>query len=245
MSALAVDPGPRRLRPLDRTLTMSRVLLANWAIALGFPLGIMGSSFVVNVLVFSGLRDAIETPTTGGLASLYLVQLAVCWQGLHQSFSFAVGLNASRRAYYSGALLVALGQSLFFALFLYGCLLIERATGGWGTHLRFFGVLPSVMNSSPVSILVYAGPLVLLSFLGLFCGTVSKRWGGTGIFVLTVLAIVVAGGLVILAAYLDAWSAVGDWFTSQSWLSITIGWSLIGAVLAAAAGWLVLRRAAP
>ncbi|HEY7226089.1 MAG TPA: hypothetical protein VH561_21130 [Micromonosporaceae bacterium] len=244
MTTIAIDRAPRTGLPLSRVVTVARVLLANWPAALGFPLGIMGTSFAINVLIFGAVGDAIGNAPTGGLGSLYVVQLIVCWQGLYQHFSFAVGLNATRRSYYLAAVLVALAQSLLFGLFLYACRFIEHATGGWGVNLRFFDPLPLTHSASPVTILVYTVPLVLVSTAGIFFGSVNRRWGPMGIFVLSVLTIVILGGLAALVTYLNDWPEVGSWF-ARSWLSLTIGWSLIPTVLAAVGGWLVLRRAVP
>jgi hypothetical protein len=241
----AIVMQPPAPTPPRRILPVARVLLSNPAMAIGWPLAIMGASFFFNLLILGGLRSAIEQPTTGGLASLYIVQLVVGWQGLYQTFSFAVGLNASRRSFFAAAVVVAFCQSAVFGLFLYVCGIVERATGGFGFGLRFFDPLPLTHSASPVTVLVYAAPLLLMSALGLFLGAVTRRWGGNGIFVLTVIVMVVAGSAVALVSYLDGWPAVGAWLAARSWLSITIGWSLIPTALAVAGGWLVLRRAVP
>lgn len=229
----------RRVGVAARMLFSSARLLAGW------PLAIMGSSFLINVLIFSVIRDAVDEPTTGGLASIYLVQLVVCWQLLHQFFSFAVGLNLSRRAYYGGVVLISLAQSLFFGVILCGFLALERATGGWGVDLSFFGPLPLMQGPWWQVLAVYTVPMIGLSCVGLFFGAVTKRWGGNGIFVMTVAGILVVGGLVAIISYLDGWVAVGTWLGERSWLAITVGWSLIPTALAAIGAWLVLRRAVP
>lgn len=229
----------RRVGAAARMLLSAAPLLAGW------PLAIVGSSFVINVLIFSVIRDAVEQPTTGGLGSIYVVQLVVCWQLLHQYFSFAVGLNLSRRAYFGGVVLISLAQSLFFAVILYGCLAIERATEGWGVDLSFFGPLPLMRGPWWQVLAVYTVPMIGMSCLGLFFGAVSKRWRGNGIFVLTVAAILVFGGLVAIISYVDGWASVGAWLAARSWLAITVGWSLIPTALAAVGAWLVLRRAVP
>lgn len=245
MSTLAVDRAARKGIAPDRVLALIRMLVATWAMATLFPLGIMGSSFAINLLIFAAIRGQVDEPVTGGLASLYVTQLIFCAIGIHQNFSFAVGLNASRRSYYSAAVLVALAQSLAFGVFLYGCGLVERATGGWGLSVRFFDPLPLTHSGSPVSILVYAVPLALMSAAGLFIGAVAKRWGEIGMFLLSILSIVVVGGLVALITYLDGWSSVWSRLDGRSWVSIAVGWSLIPTAAAVAAGWLVVRRATP
>jgi hypothetical protein len=88
-------------------------------------------------------------------------------------------------------------------------------------------------------------PLLLASAAGLFVGAVGKRWGAVGVFVLTVLLIVVVGGVAALVFAVDAWPAVWEWWSGQSGVALAVGWALIPTALALAGGWLALRRAVP
>jgi hypothetical protein len=239
-AAVASGPWSRA-----RVLAAARVHLANWPMALGFPLAIMSSSLFVNAAIFASMGDAVENAVTGGLASLYIVQFVICWQGLFQNFTFAVGLNVTRRSFYAASVLVAAGQSLVFSLLLYALELGEGATDGWGVDLRFFGPLPLLSSTSPVTILVYAVPLLMVSTAGLFLGAVAKRWGAVGVFVLSVLFIVVVGGAVALVFAVDGWPAVFEWWGDQSGVALAVGWALIPTALALGGGWLALRRAVP
>jgi hypothetical protein len=228
-----------------RTLTVARVLLTDaWALP-GWPVLVMGSSFLVNLLIFAAIGDAVQHPATGGLGSVYVLQLVVSWLSVRQHFSFVVGLNASRRAYYGGVGLVSLAQSVCIGLLLYGCAVAERATGGWGVNMSFFAPLPLMRGPWFEAIAVYAVPMILMSCLGVFLGSVSKRWGSNGVLVLSVACSLVLGGLIALITLLNEWTAVGAWLATRSWLSVVIGWSLVPAALAGVAGWLVLRRAVP
>jgi hypothetical protein len=242
MSTLTMD---RRLSPTYRILATARVLMANPAMALLLPLGILASSFVVNIMIFASVDAIEEGGVTGGLLSIYFTQFIVCWIGVHQFFSFSVGLNATRRAYYVAAVLVSIGQALFFSIVLYLGGIIERATDGWGIKLHFFDPMPLTSSNSPVTILVYAVPLVLVSCLGLLQGAVSKRFGTRGFFLILIVGLVVAGGLVVLINELGAWPGVGSWLADLSGLSVAIGWALIPSALAGAVGWWALRRATP
>jgi hypothetical protein len=245
MTTIAIShTAPARLSAA-RSLTVARLLLTNLSALIGWPLAIMGSSFIINVAIAAGIRDLTEEPTTGGLASLYIMQMVVCWQLLHQYFSFTVGLNVSRRVYYGGVALVALGQSLLFGLFVYGGAAVEHATGGWGVGLAFFDPLPITHGPWLVTLLVFTVPFIMLSCLGFFFGSITKRWGGTGVFLLTVIATLGLGGVAVLISYFDAWPEVGAWLATRSWRAIAAGWSLIPAALAAAAGYAVIRRAVP
>lgn len=230
--------------PLPRVLAIARVCYARWGLSLGFPLGIMASSFAVNLLVFAAINDKVEGPTTGGLASLYVMQLIVCWQGLYQNFGFAVGLNATRRSFYAATLFVALVQSLTYGVLLYLLAIIERATNGWGVYLSFFDPLRAG-SASPLTILGYTGPLIFAGAVGIFIASIGRRWGANGVFVASMIAIVVLGSVIALISFADGWPAVFSWIADQPLLALLAGWPLIPSVLMLAGGWLVLRRATP
>jgi hypothetical protein len=230
---------------VNRLSRVTRVQLTAWPLAFGWPVGILATSFVINVAIFAALGDRIEAPVTGGVVSIYVVQFIVCWQSMHQLFSFTVGLNATRRTFYAATSLVALGQSIAFGLLLYVFAQVEHATGGWGIDMHFFDPLPVTHSASPLTILVYAVPMALISFCGLFLGTVTKRWGGNGFFVLSVLSIIAIGGLIVLITLLDGWPAVETWLADQSGLALTLGWTLLPTVAFGAGGYAVLRRTVP
>ncbi len=243
MTSLAID---RPITPAYRTVAAVRVLLANPALVLLLPPGIMASSFLVNFIIFSSIDAVAESGgVTGGLLSIYFTQFVICWIGVHQFFSFTVGLNVTRRAYYAAEVLVSIGQSLLYGLILYAGGIIERETDGWGTNLRFFDPVSVTSSNSPVTILVYAVPLILFSCLGLLQGAVSKRFGTRGFFLILIVGLLAVGGLVVLVNQLDAWAAVGAWLGSLSWLSLAIGWALIPSAIAVVVGWWALRRATP
>jgi hypothetical protein len=229
---------------MNRLLRVARVQLTSWPMALGWPLAILASSFVINLAVFGSIGDHVDA-VTGGLASIYIVQFIVCWQAIHQYFSFSVGMNATRRTYYAATTLVVSGQSLLFGILLYVFARVEHATGGWGMDLRFFDPVPVTHSASPLTILVYAVPMVFVSCWGLFLGTITKRWGANGFFALSLLGIVVVGGLAFLITELHGWPAVGDWLTDQSGWALAVGWALLPTVVFGAGGFALLRRAVP
>ena len=238
-------PAVRGPLPWGRVLAVVRALYGRWGMTIAFPLGIMASSFIINVIIFAALVGAVENPTTGGLASLYITFGIVCWSGLSQNFSFVVGLNATRRSFYAATVIVAMGQSLLYGVLLYLLGIVERATGGWGVNLLFYNPARFPDVASPATILLYAVPLAFLAAMGVFFGTVGKRWGGVGVFFATVLLIVVVGGLIAVISFAHAWPVVGSWLAGQPLLALLAGWPLIPIALMLASGWLVLRRATP
>lgn len=88
-------------------------------------------------------------------------------------------------------------------------------------------------------------PFVLLSFLGLAIGVVFKRWGQMGMYVLGMASAVLVGGLAVLATMLGWWAAMGRFIAAQSTAGLLAGYPLALAVLFAAAGYLLIRRATP
>lgn len=235
-----------RRAPWNRVLTVARAELISWAMAFLWPLAIMGSSFALNLALFAAIGDTIpDGPTTGGLASIYVVQFIVAWTGVLQFFGFAVGLNVTRRTFYLATSLVMTGQSVAYGILLYLFELIEHATGGWGIRVSFFDPLPITHGNSPLNILVYAVPMICISFLGMFLGVVATRWGSNGIFGLTLAGTVVAGLAAVGITWLDGWDAVGSWLVSQSGYAYVIFGPLVLAVACAGAAYGLLRRANP
>src|SRR3954471_5343268 len=190
---------------MKRVLRVARIHLTGWRGAFGWPLTILAISFTVNLAFFASMGDSLpdqpDVHVTGGVVSIYIVQLIAAWQSMNQAFRFAVGLNVTRRTFYAGTLLVTAALSLVFGLLLYLLELLEHATGGWGLPLPFFDMVPATHGNSPLHVLVYAVPMFVLSCLGLFLGTITKRWGVNGFFAFTVLGLVGLGLLAVLIAY--------------------------------------------
>jgi hypothetical protein len=232
---------------MNRVLRLARLQITSWPTLLGWPLAIVGVAFVFNLAFFASIGDEIpgDQKVTGGLASIYLVQLVVCAQLMTQVFSFAVGLNATRRTFFLAACVVAGVQSLMFGVLLYGFAAIERATGGWGIKMSFFAVDYLVDGYSPAGILIYTVPLLLMSAIGLFIGVVFKRWGTNGIWTLSVLLIAVVGSVAVLITLQDGWAAVGPWLGDQSPLALLAGWALVPLAALLAGSYTALRRAVP
>jgi hypothetical protein len=231
---------------MSPTLKVVRVLLTNWFWALLFPITILIVSAAVNMAIWAAVGKAgMRGAWTGGLVSIYVVQLAVTWSGLSQHFSFAVGLNATRRAFYAGLTLVVVGQSVLFGLFVYLGALLERATDNWGIGLKYFDPLSLLDRQPSAALLMYTVPMALVSCLGVFVGAIAKRWGAFGFFGLSLTSIVFLGGLGVLIGLLHGWPAVGSWLADQSALSLLGGWALVPTILFGVGGYAVLRRAVP
>lgn len=229
---------------MSRVLAATRVQLITWPALVGWPWGILLSSFVINLMVFAVIADEIpDDPTTGGLASIYVVTMIGAAQAITQFFPFSLGLSLTRRTFYAATSLLLVAEALVFGVLLYLCKVVEEATGGWGMSLRFFG-LPFLSSDNPLAqILIYVVPFVLVGYLGICVALVLKRWGVSGLYVLGIGLLGVLGLLVVLVTWQHWWAAIGRWFADQSTLSLFAGWPALLTLLLAGAGLLMIRRA--
>jgi hypothetical protein len=242
MTSLAID---RRASLAGRALTVARLQLVTSPLLLVTPLVVLLGAFAVNLMVFSANDLASADGWSGGVASIYLAQLVTTWVSVNQNFSFTVGLNATRRAFYLGSTAVAVLQSLLYGLVLFVFNTLEQATGEWGLDLAFFNPIGMAPDALPRTFLVFTVPLVFVTVLGVFLGAASKRYGTRGFLLLSVALFLLLGLVVALISYVDAWEAIAGWLSRQSPSAVLTGWVLVPTVLAAGGGWLVLRRAVP
>lgn len=222
-----------------------RLHLIGRPLSLLWPWGIMASSWAINWLIFAAMQSrGVEAGgSTGGLLSLYVVQVVIFVKLFTSGFQFAVDLSLTRRAYYVGTWIVVLALSFGNAVVLTVLKAFEGATGGWGVHLPFFGV-GFMQTGNPVTqVLAYAGPFVLSAGGAAVYGLIGKRWGTDGVYLATVLSILVPGLFIALVTWQERWTAVGHWVADQSAEALFAVWPGLVAVVCAAAGFLVARRA--
>lgn len=242
MTSLTVD---RRVTFARRALAVTRLQITTNPIPLAIPLIVLTGAFVINLMIFS-VSDRVQGEgNTGGVASIYFAQLVIAWVSVHQHFSFAVGLNATRRAFYLASLGTGVLQSLLYGIVLLLASILERATGGWGINLAFFNPTSLTANASLATFLVFAVPVAFMTALGLCLGAVSKRFGPTNFFLVSLAALVAFGIVAAVMTYADGWTAILGWLARQSPMSVLTGWLLVPTVLSAVVGWLVLRRTVP
>lgn len=232
----------------NRVLTATRLNIVDAKVRLGMPWLVVGAAFLINLLIFFLIRASVddgEAGTTGALAALYITMGVAYIQTMTQTFPFALSLGLTRRHFYLGASLLVVLESLLHGVLLTVVLAIERATGGWGLDLNFFGV-PFLVQSNPVlQVVAYTVPLLALGFLGLMIGTVFRRWGQTGMYAGAIGSTLVLGGLAALVTWQQWWGSVGEFFTSTPNLALVGAYPLVLVVLAAAGGLLLVRRAIP
>ncbi|TFV66638.1 hypothetical protein E4P40_25175 [Blastococcus sp. CT_GayMR20] len=231
---------------MHRVLQAARLHFVHPLIGLAMPWLIVGLSFVINLAVWhltpAGAEDG---GFTGGILALYITMMIGYVQTVTQLLPLAMGMSLSRRSFYLGTVLVAVVEALIYGTGVSALTSIEDATSGWGVDMGFWAPGLMDVDNPALQVLVSGTPVLLSAFLGIGLGVVSKRWGPSGVWGLTIAATVVVGGLAILVTWLDAWRAIGNWFADQSVTTLAVGLPAALAVAVAAASFAGIRRVVP
>jgi hypothetical protein len=231
---------------MTRALTAARLHLIRPTVIIGIPWLVVAISFAINLAVWA-LTPAGEDDggITGGVAALYITVLVVFVQSVTRLLPFSMGVSISRRTFFLGTALVAVGQALAYGVALSALVSIENATGGWGVDMDYWA--PGILEvGNPVAQVFASGaPMLAFAFAGVGMGVVHQRWGQNGTWGLIIGTLVLFGGLAVLISWLDAWRALGDWFADQSAATLTVGLPIVVALVAAAAAFPGIRRVVP
>ena len=244
MSAVALLAEPSRGTHPSPVIRVARLHLVAWPYAMMWPWGILALSFLVNLAIFGSVDDA-QGSWTGGLMSIYVVQLIGNLQLFTRGVPFAMGMSVTRRAYYFGTWLCTLLESFLFGAVLVVLRLVEDATNGWGVSLEYFGLGYLRSDNLLLQWLVYVVPFLLVASVGASIGLLMARWGYNGLLTLIAGLIVLSGLAVVVISRLGRWGAIGDWVTGQSTAALFAGWPLPVAVVLGLLGYAVIRRATP
>lgn len=229
---------------MTHTTKALRLHLINGLTSAGWPWAILALTFVINLAIF-GLLDGIpvEDRQTGAVASLYIVTLVANLQIWTQGLPFALGLSVTRRAFFGGTTLFVLIQSVVVGVVLTALNRLEGAVGGWGIDLKFFRAWLLDQPNLLVQFLVYTVPFACLSALGMVLGVVFRRWGPSGMYLLTIGSLLVGGAAGVIVTWREAWGDVGRFFTESSVLALAAGWPALLTLAFGGAAYLALRRA--
>ncbi len=231
---------------MTRVLQAARLHLIHPAVMLGIPWLVVGVSFALNLATWY-LTPAGEDDggVTGGVAALYVTVLVIFVQAVTQLLPFAMGLSISRRAFFLGTGLVAAILSLGSGVALSALVSIENATNGWGREMGFWAPGVLGVGNPLLQVLASAAPMLAFAFVGLGIGVVQQRWGQLGTWGLIIGSLVLFGGLAVLITWLEAWGAIGDWFSDQSAVTLSVGLPLAVALAAGLAAFPGIRRVVP
>jgi hypothetical protein len=229
---------------MNRIRQVARLQMPAWPQILGWTWGMVAVAFGINLLsVMANYDPGDGVTTTGGLVSLCGVAIGMATVSVTQIFPYALGMSVTRREFYLAWSLLAVVQSVVYALVL--CLLraVEQATGYWGVGMRFFG-LPFMDDANPVLLLLgYAVPMLVVTHLGILLGTLYLRWGTTGVLASLTLTFTALGLAAALITWTRQWHAIGRWLLDQSPTALLAGWPVLVAAACAAGGYRLIRRA--
>jgi uncharacterized membrane protein (UPF0136 family) len=229
---------------MPRVLDVVRIQLVHWPALLGYPL----LALAAIPLLGWGI-DVSNGETVLGAHEIYL--LPAMWgaiapahlQTMTQVFPFTLGFGVTRRAFAAATALVVLGQALLLGLALVAFDVAERLTGGWGREARIFG-LDMLGHGGPLTLwLVYSGPLVAVSAIGVLAGVVFQRWRHTGIYLAIFGSVALLAAVGVLGKARNWWPSIGRFLGGQSSFTLFTAYPLVFALALGSAAWLVLRRA--
>ncbi|MGC4174241.1 ABC transporter permease [Demequina sp.] len=235
-----------------RIVTTARVHAANpWTIIYS-PWLILLAVFGLNYAIWQAiliaadgkpLPDAAFTQN-GGVSWVFVYMLVVAVQAMNQTFSFVVGLGATRRDYFVGSAATFAALSAMYGGGIALLALVERATDGWGVNGAFFA--PWGLSEIPVWELavIYTLALLFMFFAGSAVAAVFVRWGSTGLVMFFVVLALLIVAVVFALTTTESWTAIGTFFTTNSLLAVSL-YSVPVTLACALVGWALMRRATP
>ena len=233
---------------MNRVLAAARLQLVHPLVSLGVPWMVGATSFAITWAIWRivDIRSlAGDDGLAGGVSALYITVLVVFVQTVTQLMPFAMGISLSRRSFFLGTCLVAVGMTIGYGVALALLDVVESATGGWGVGLQFWTPPPLDVDGFLPQVAVSGGPMLALIAAGMGMGVVSKRWGPNGVWGLIVGSTVVLGGAAVLITWLRAWTDIGRWLADQSLMTLAVGLPLALAAVLGVLAFAGIRRVVP
>ncbi len=235
-------------------LRVARLHFVNKWTTIGVPWLVLTFIFVVNLALWAIIaastsgKDLADFSNglqySGSSFYIFVYMLIVAIQAVTRTFPFALGYGVTRRDFYLGTSLAFAMLSVFYGAALTVLSFIEQATHGWGFGGHMFTAIYFGHGPWFQRFFVFTVGMLFFFFVGAAASTVYVRWRANGLLVLGgvfALVVVAAIGLITLS---QSWPAVGSWLASAGPVGI-VAWLLVPTVVAAIAGFFVLRRATP
>jgi hypothetical protein len=224
-------------------VAVARYHLLGWALYLAAPWVVLALNFAPYL---AGAAVAKPPPPgqfygSGAVFAIYICYAVAGVFGMLRSLPFALFLGVSRRAYYAGTVLLAVGLAAVYGLVLAVLAVIERATTGWGVHLQFFQVAYILAGPWYLTWLTSFVGLAVLFVYGMWWGLVYWRWNLAGLLVFAAAQVTVGTAGALAATKSGAWPAIGRFFTTLSATGLTGVLAALTVVLLAG-GYATMRR---
>ena len=256
MTAIATAlPAARRYESPRRVLAVTRLHFVNKFQILALPMIILGGIFLLNLAIWWIVIDSTGGPTpqnlahthlgyTGAVSYIFIYTMIIAVQAISRTFPFSLGFGVTRRDFYLGSALAFVALSFGFAIVLTVMSVIEIATGGWGVGGRMFAPVYFTDPSWLLRFVMYFCAFLFVLFIGSAAAAMFVRWRATGVVAFFAIVAVIVLGAIAYFTLDHQWPAVGAWFTTSGPVGVTL-WTLVPAVIAAVAGFFILRRATP
>jgi hypothetical protein len=206
------------------------------------PWAVLVFVFFIDLIILAIVPAGHSTHRyVGGLASVFVIAFILGIQSVAQALPFGLALGISRRTYYLGTVLLALGLAAIVGVIVSAGQAIERADDGWGIHMGFFRV-PYLLNGPwYLTWLTSFVAITLLYVYGMWFGLVYRRWSLIGLVAFLAAQVSVLVAAAVLATVSHGWHDIGRFFTRLGPGGLT-GLSAALAVLLLAGGFTTMRR---
>ncbi|WP_433612066.1 ABC transporter permease [Prescottella agglutinans] len=243
LSTTSTEPVPASRAGVRRILAIARIHVVAWPILIAAPLAILALTFAINFAIFALIDSSGETHATGSILALYGFVVAFYAQAMTQTYPFALGLGVTRRQFFVATVAVALAQSFGFAVLFQSLSAIEAATDGWGVHMRMFGILRYVTDSTLLQFATSFASLLLTTAISIAFGAVYQRWKTVGFLIAGVSVVCLLGLAAVLVTWADRWPTVGSWLVDAPRALVLAALPVGVSAATLGASWAIVRRA--
>lgn len=228
---------------MRRVINVVRLQLINRQTFVWIPLLILGAATVMSIAIYMMIPSAEPKYGGGGQAPLWYF-FAIGLSAMNLTFPFSQAMSITRRDFFLGTMLTAVGSSALMAVLYVIGGAIELATNGYGLNGWMF-YLPWLWEAGPVGAFVVAFALALFFFVIGFTGaTVYKRWGPLAVTIASVGAAAVLIGLLFLAVRLGFGNQIASTIMSLGAFGLAL-WGLVVVAVLSGLSFLVFRRTIP
>ncbi|WP_213813952.1 hypothetical protein [Glaciihabitans sp. dw_435] len=257
MTAISYAPATSASRRgrMNRVLAVTRLHFVDiWSI-FAVPFMIMIFILLVNMAIWWLILTSISDPESranaqegfsysGASFYIYVYMMVVAIMTINLTFSFATGYGVTRRNFYLGTCIAFVTLSLLWAVVLTALSYIEQATNGWALGGHMFSAIYFGDGAWYQRVFLHFVGMAFFFFVGAAVATVYVRWKASGMLTFFASLVVLLVGGAALVTLTESWPRVGEWFVDAGSYGVA-AWLLVPTALAAAAGWLVLRKATP
>lgn len=240
---------------VGRIVNVVKLHFTNPGTVLVWPLMIVAMIFLANLAIWWIIGTSITDPAdhadaidgfqwSGASFFIFVYMMVVAVQAMNQTFAYALGLSVTRRDYYLGSAAAFVLLALILTVILATAGAAEGATGGWGLGGRMFTAVYFGDGSWLQRAFIMLALFLFFFFVGAAVAGIFVRFRTRG---LTIFFMALGVALVGAAALITAgglWPAVGEGLATAGPMGIA-SWSLVATVVAAVAGFVILRRATP